>query len=182
MSDTPPSGDQNQNEDPAGLRKKLEDALKREKEKDVEIRQLSANNAIHQAKLGHLNEFQRSALLGALGEQELSEANMKDMAEKLGFQQQPTTPPVTPPSTPQADPNQPGFIPPNPIDAQIEGINESISGLTQQEYAHIMAIRGGGTGNDFKEALAKASSKKEALSVISNQGKHEGIILESDLD
>lgn len=177
-----------QPEDPAGLRKKLEDALTREKEKDAEVKTLKATNALHEAKLGYLNDFQRTALINALGDQDVSAQNLTQMATNLGFQteEQPPTQP-TPPQQPGQQTGQPpqpdpAFVPPNPVDAVVEGVGDSISGLTTQEYAHIMAVRGGGDTSSFEQAVKNAKSKEELLSVISNQGKQVGLVLESDLD
>lgn len=181
MSD-PSAQDQGQaqNPDPAQLRKQLDDSHKREQEKDAQIRQLTANNALHEASLGHLNEFQRTALLGAVGD-EVNAQNLTEMASKLGFQAPAASPPTAQPGVPQP-PATPEFVPPNPVDAHVEGVSNSITGLTLQEQAHIMARRGG-VQDDFGAKLTGGhKSKEELLSIIGNQGKNHGLVLESDLD
>lgn len=182
-----------QNPDPANLRGQLDASHAREREKDAELKQLKASNALFKANLGHLNEHQQTALINSLGDQEATTENLTAMATTLGFNAQQSAPQQQP--SPQQQ-QQPAFVPPNPIDAQIDGVDvdQAIQGLTDQEYAHIMAIRGGGDVSGFEAALKAAiadneanhySSKrsKEAIrEVIRNHGKQVGLYLESDLD
>jgi hypothetical protein len=201
MSDTPPA---NPPDDPAQLRKKLDDALKREKDKDAQIRGLTVTNTLHEAQLGHLNEVQRKALLGVLPtDGEVTTEVLKTTATSLGFPSAPVPP--APPSTGQAppvmdgdqnqpDPNQPGqtlqptldpgtnFVTPAPNSPHPDPrVDASITGLTQQEHAHIMSLRGGQNGGNFEEKLTQAKTKEEALAVIRQQGGNVGILLDSDL-
>jgi len=198
MSDTPPA---NPPDDPAQLRSKLDAALRTNRE-------LTVANALHESGLGHLNEFQRAALVGSVPKgTEVTSDFLKTSAGNLGFPMAPPalTPPATPPTEPpppgdgdqnQPDPNQPdgqtmpptldpgtNFLTPAPNSAHPDPrVAASISGLTQQEHAHIMGLRGGQDGGTFEEKMGKAKSKEETLAVIRQQGAGVGIMLDSDLD
>lgn len=203
MSDTPPT---NPPDDPAQLRKKLDDALKREKDKDEQLRRQGVMLTLHDAQLGHLNEAQRNALILSLPQdQEANAENLKAVATNLGF---PSAPPSAPPAEPPAgqtppagegDQNQPGdtsgqgqpptvdpgtnFLTPAPGSSHPDPrVAASITGLTQQEHAHIMALRGGHDGGNFEEKVKGAKSKEEVLAAIRQFGGNAGLMLDSDLD
>lgn len=196
MSDTPSA---NPPEDPAQLRKKLDDALKINRENNERIRRLEATNTVHDAGLSHLNEHQRNALLGMVpADSEITVEVLKETATNLGFPSTPpssTTPPTgqEPPAVgdenegepPTVDPGT-NFLTPAPGSAHPDPrVTASISGLTQQEYAHIMGLRaqaGMGATGTLDDALNKATSKAEAIAAIRQHGTASGILLDSDLD
>lgn len=195
MSDTPPTDPPA--DDPAQLRSKLDKAL-------TENRQLKIDNALHQGGLGHLSDVQRQALMLTVPKgTELTADAMKAQATALGFPLEvaPSTPPPgnepPPPATgdqtppPEVQPGQlpptfePGtnFLTPAPNSAHPDPrVAASIEGLTQQETAHIMAMRGGQGDGSFEEQIGKATTKAETLAVIRQLGPNTGILLDSDLD
>lgn len=194
MSDTPPADPP---EDPAQLRKKLETALS-------ENRQLKVANTLHESGLSHLSEVQRQAMMLTIPKgTDLTADALKAQATALGFPLE-VTPPASPPASdptlpPTGDPSHPdpsqpdqsappldpstNFLTPAPNSLHPDPrVQASITGLTQQEHAHIMALRGGQDGGSFEEKIVKAGSKEEALAVIRQQGPTVGLILDSDLD
>lgn len=193
MSDTPPA---NPPDDPAQIRKKLDAAL-------TENRQLKVSNALYESGLSHLNETQRQALMLTVPKgTELTADAMKAQATALGFPLEvtPPAPPAADPSPPadqiQNNPNQPdgqtptpptdpgtSFLTPAPNSPHPDPrVQESITGLTHQEHAHIMGMRGGQDGGSFEEKMSKAKSKDQALAVIRQQGSGVGLMLSSDLE
>lgn len=197
MSDVPPANPDA--DDKADLRGKLDRALESN-------RKLTVENTLFKAGLGHLNEAQRHALTITLPKgTEISAESLKGQATALGFPLE-VAPPAPPPPDPNAPPPPPAEGQPNPQDGSMPPtydpgtqwltpgpggahpdprVNQSISGLTQQEEAHIQALRaqaGGTVGGGLDEALGKATSKAEVVAAIRQHGASAGLLLDSDLD
>lgn len=203
---TETSTDNQNQDDPAGLRRKLDQALETN-------RKLTVENTLFKAGLGHLNDAQTHALTITLPKgTEITADSLKGQATALGFPLEapqpppandgtpPATPPPgnqppppgTPPGTPPADGSVPPtydpgtqWLQPAPNSAHPDPrVGVAIQGVTQQEEAHLMALRaaaGGTIGGNLDEALAKAGSKEEALAAIRQHGAGAGIMLDSDL-
>jgi hypothetical protein len=196
-----PNDNVNDEQDPSKLRQLIDSAHSKLGEKDTRIKELEGRLAVSESGLGHLNDVQRGAIIHVIGDGEVTADSMKAAATSLGFSLAPPQQNNQPTNQPSQqgqqnqnqnngdgnansdDANQPQFLKPM-FDSEHpdprEARNVAIQGLTEFEYAAVMAQRGGTGTRDFKEAIDKATSKEEVLAVIRQQGRNEGLILEGD--
>lgn len=160
------------------IRVKLEQANKLNRE-------LSQRLLIHDAGLSELNARQVRAVLASFTPDEtVDKDTLKVAAKELGFVQEKVEPP---PGTPAPDPNSPNgqnTDPANGATPPTDPVAESITGLSQQELAQVMAMRGGGaltTQEEFNRKLSEAPNAAAAAAVVSQFGAGLGILLEDDL-
>lgn len=196
MSDT--SGTTPPAENPGDLRKKLDAALESN-------RKLTVENTLHRAGLSHLNEAQQHALTITLPKgTEINAETLKGQATALGFPLEvtPPAPPAPPPgdpATPPApgdpvptDPNMPpvpttNFLTPFPGSAHPDPrVVAAAAGVTEQEYAHVVALRAQAGfpvgGDSLDKAMSQAKTKEEAVAALRQHGSSAGILLDSDLE
>jgi hypothetical protein len=146
---------------------------------------------LYKAGLGSLTELKVTALLNSFGKDDtVNPETLKERATALGFNQ-PETPPTsptesTPPPTPQGQ-QTPQTQPPAPTqpDPNAPLRDESLAGLSDQEYAHIMSLRGGSpitTSEEFDRRIANAKDQEEVMQIINQHGASVGIMSEYAVD
>jgi hypothetical protein len=154
------------------LREKLETAL-------ANLRAVQQENMLYKAGLGHLNERQVKAVLSTFGkDDEVTQKSLQDAVKELGWEKS-----TTPPPNGDTDPaSSATSTTPNPADTAIA---ESITGLSDQELAHIMSLRGGGTlttTEEFGRKINEAQSPEAVLAILNQFGPSVGVMNEHQID
>lgn len=188
------------------LRSQLETALDRIKVLEGENQDHQQYRLINDAKLGHLTDLQRSALMGTFKKDEkVTPESLTKRVEELGL---PKTAPPPPPDpnaqqngqqTQQGQQDQGQNQDPNPLNQflpqgnnaanedpnaqhQIQ-VDASLAALSDMERAQVMAMRGGGTLTDaatFDKGLAATKTQAEAEAYIRANGPSVGLMLEQE--
>lgn len=178
----PDSQDPPQREKPSQLRANLDAA-------NARVHQLERENLLYKAGLGNLSDIRVTALLNTFGkDDQVTSETLKARATDLGFvQEQAPTDPAAPPPTPQGQqPAQtPPATPPAEPDPNASLRDASLSGLSDQEYAHVMSLRGGSpitTSEEFDRRMAAAKSQEEVMQIINTHGQSVGIMSEYNVD
>jgi len=178
-------GDENDDQEPDGepkppsgkqLRDKLEGAL-------GENANLRRENLLLRSGLHDLPEDRQQAILRTFAkDEEVTADKMKAQAKSFGWLKEEGQGNPNPPPNGQQDPGTP---PPNPTDTQDQTVASSIGELTAMEVAMIMAQRGTSdptTVEDLSNKLRAAKSQAEVAQLVSQQGPHMGILMDSDID
>jgi hypothetical protein len=159
----------------------------------TENRDLKHSNLIHEAGISKLSPRQIKAVLKSFDDGEkIDKDTVRAAADELGFLK---TEPPPDPNKPQgnegngAEAHNGQQTPPNdpsnpPTDPPPDPVNESLTGLSQQELATVMSMRGGGartTVEDFQRRLNEAKTAEAAQAIISQFGPSVGIMLDTDV-
>jgi hypothetical protein len=172
----------NEPEDMGEFRKKFEKLQKDHKDLQASHKKLERSNMIHDAKLSHLNPRQTKALFNSFDEgEEITVDTLTAAADELGYkppkqtkQQQTQQQPDTSTSPTDDDGDEEEVPDPN--------VDNSITGLTDMELAHVMAGRGSpGIGN-LEEAMKGAKTQEELIGIIRSHGPKSGIVLDTDIE
>lgn len=202
MADTDPNSTDT-NKGPT-LRSQLEAALETNKKLTAENQEHKQYRLINDAKLGHLSDIQRSALMGTFKSDDKVTAEMLvSRVEELGLPKEPPPPPPKNDANGQQgqqgqqqeqDPNPMNqFVPqgnnaanqdPNANQHQLE-VDQSLAALSDIERAQIMAMRGGATGTNvanWEQGLANTKTQAETEAYIRANGPSVGLMHEMDID
>lgn len=184
-------GDDNQDQQgkPTGgqLRAQLEQALADKKALEGEMAMMKATLRFHDAGLGGLSEVKRKMLLSVVDDPNAVTADqLKELAKEAGWAEAPPTPTPpngtnTPPPDPNTNSNTQGSGEGEGPDAAAQMMAAAAAaGISEQEVAHLMGMRGKVDPRSFEDRMAKAETYEEVVAAIQQAGPSVGIMWEDD--